>query len=68
MLANILIKRRFIADKSKHIVDLLNQMRLKTRNQHGYVSDKTLTAYDNPQKNACNQHVDAPGGWVQLEK
>ncbi len=43
MIAKIIIKRRFKADKTRQILALLNELRSRAMSQPGYISGETLT-------------------------
>ena len=48
MHAKIIIKRKFVQNKSKEIIALLRELRTGALNQPGYVSGETLTSIDDP--------------------
>lgn len=49
MIAKVIIKRKFIKNREKEIISLLNKMRSGAMNQPGYISGETLMQHENPQ-------------------
>jgi antibiotic biosynthesis monooxygenase (ABM) superfamily enzyme len=50
MVAKVIIRRRFLKDREREVLGLLNQMRNGAMKQPGYISGETLIRSDNPQK------------------
>lgn len=52
MIAKILIKRKFLKDKTNEIVSILNNLRFIAMEQTGYISGETLINLKNPSNKA----------------
>jgi heme-degrading monooxygenase HmoA len=49
MIAKVIIKRKFIKNREKEIISLLNKVRSVAMNQPGYISGETLMQSETPQ-------------------
>jgi antibiotic biosynthesis monooxygenase (ABM) superfamily enzyme len=48
MIAKIIIKRRFVEGKTRQVLALLNEIRSRAMQHHGYISGETLMKSDYP--------------------
>ena len=49
MAVQVIIKRKFKVDNPEELVPLLAQLRIRAKDQPGYISGETLRSLDNPE-------------------
>jgi len=49
MAVQVIIKRKFKVDNPEELVPLLTQLRIRAKDQPGYISGETLRSLDNPE-------------------
>lgn len=49
MAVQVIIKRKFMVDNPKELIPLLTELRIRAKDQPGYISGETLRSLDNPE-------------------
>ena len=66
MAVKVIIKRKFKIDNPEELIPLLTELRIRAKDQPGYISSETLKSLDNPDDYMVFSNWETAEDWKKL--